>query len=100
MKVRFSHARVIPVTFSDCVNAYYRETLLPVSSADGIMYSRTQNENGTFNTRCLYCLLTVATSVETNQELERIELHHMCPERALAELLAGKTVAEMQPPRH
>ena len=58
------------------------------------MYSRTQNENGTFNTRCLYCLLTVATSLETAEELDRVESHHMCPERALAELVASKAVME------
>ena len=64
------------------------------------MYSRTQNDNGTFNTRCLYCLLTVATSVETVGELERLELRHMCPERALAELVARKTIAEAHAHRH
>ena len=64
------------------------------------MYSRTQNENGTFNTRCLYCLLTVATSVETEEDLERIESHHLCPERALAELVAGKDMAESHAHRH
>ena len=52
------------------------------------MYNRTQNDNGTYNTRCLDCLLTVATSVETAEDLERLEAHHMCPERALSELLA------------
>lgn len=64
------------------------------------MYSRTQNENGTFNTRCLYCLLTVATSIETEEELERIESHHMCPERALAELVAGRAAMESHPRHH
>ncbi len=58
------------------------------------MSSRTQNENGTFNTRCLDCLLTVATSVETEEELELLEVRHMCPEKALAQLLAGKATAE------
>ena len=58
------------------------------------MYSRTQNDNGTYNTRCLDCLLTVATSVETELELEHIEMRHMCPEKALAQLLAGKATAE------
>lgn len=58
------------------------------------MYSRTQNENGTFNTRCLYCLLTVATSVESDENLELVEAHHMCPERALAELVAGSAVRD------
>jgi hypothetical protein len=51
------------------------------------MYNRTQNENGTYNTRCLYCLLTVATSVETEEDLQRLEVQHICPERALSELL-------------
>jgi hypothetical protein len=53
-----------------------------------MMYSRTQNENGTYNTRCLHCFMTVASAVETSEELDRIELRHICPERALAELLA------------
>lgn len=64
------------------------------------MYSRTQNENGTFNTRCLYCLLTIATSLETTEELERVESLHMCPERALAELVAGKAVVESHANHH
>ncbi|MGD0831005.1 MAG: hypothetical protein ABR907_08695 [Terracidiphilus sp.] len=51
------------------------------------MYSRTQNENGTYNTRCLYCFLTIASAVETDGELTRLEGRHICPERALAELL-------------
>lgn len=51
------------------------------------MYSRTQNENGTYNTRCLYCFMTIASSVETDKELVRMESRHICPERALAELL-------------
>lgn len=52
------------------------------------MYSRTQNENGTFNTRCLDCFMTVAFSVETDAELRQVEAHHICPEKALADLLA------------
>ena len=51
------------------------------------MYSRTQNENGTFNTRCLDCFMTIASSVETEQDLNRLEKRHFCPERALSELL-------------
>lgn len=58
------------------------------------MYSRTQNENGTFNTRCLDCFMTIASSVETEEELEQLELHHLCPEKALAQLLAGRAAAE------
>lgn len=64
------------------------------------MYSRTQNENGTYNTRCLDCLLTVATSVETEVELERLEMRHMCPEKALAQLLAGRAAAEAEAHKH
>ena len=64
------------------------------------MYSRTQNENGTFNTRCLDCLLTIASAVETREELELIELRHMCPEKALALLLAGRAAAEMRAHRN
>jgi hypothetical protein len=51
------------------------------------MYSRTQNENGSFNTRCLYCFMTIASCVEMEQELKVLEARHICPERALAELL-------------
>ena len=52
------------------------------------MYSRTQNENGTYNTRCLYCFMTVASAIESSEELESMEARHVCPERALADLLA------------
>ncbi len=52
------------------------------------MYSRTQNENGTYNTRCLDCFMTIASAVETAEELEQREVHHICPEKALAEMMA------------
>ena len=55
------------------------------------MYSRTQNENGTYNTRCLDCMMTVASSIETEDDLERLESRHMCPERALAQLLTKES---------
>jgi hypothetical protein len=58
------------------------------------MYSRTQNENGTYNTRCLYCFLTVATAIETKEALELLEVDHVCPERALSELLAASSAME------
>ena len=51
------------------------------------MYSRTQNENGSFNSRCLDCLMTIASCVETEKELDQRETHHLCPEKALAQLL-------------
>jgi hypothetical protein len=58
------------------------------------MYSRTQNENGTYNTRCLYCFMTIASSVETDKEMDQLEVRHICPERALAELLALEKAIE------
>lgn len=54
------------------------------------MYNRTQNDNGTFNTRCLYCFMTVASDVDSPEELDRVEERHMCPEKALACLVAGQ----------
>jgi hypothetical protein len=51
------------------------------------MYSRTQNENGTYNTRCLDCFMTIASCAETEQELDRIEVRHTCPEKMLSVLL-------------
>lgn len=52
------------------------------------MYSRTQNDNGTYNTRCLDCFMTIAFHVESDEELKRLEDHHICPEKALNALLA------------
>jgi hypothetical protein len=57
------------------------------------MFSRTQNENGTYNTRCLYCFMTVASAVESANELDDVEVHHVCPEKALADLVARSTSA-------
>jgi hypothetical protein len=62
------------------------------------MYSRTQNENGTYNTRCLFCFMTIASSVETDTELDRQETRHICPERALAELLEMEMAAGSRAP--
>ena len=55
------------------------------------MFSHTQNENGTYNTRCLHCFMTIASDVESPQEVERLEMRHICPEKALADLLALET---------
>lgn len=55
------------------------------------MFSHTQNENGTYNTRCLYCFMTIASSIESLEELERVESQHICPEKALSDLLADRT---------
>jgi hypothetical protein len=51
------------------------------------MYHRTQNENGTYNTRCLDCFMTIASAVETETGLRMVEDRHICPEKALAGLL-------------
>jgi hypothetical protein len=64
------------------------------------MYSRTQNENGTYNTRCLDCFMTIASSVETEQELDRTEAHHLCPEKVLSDLLAQEMHNEGSAHRH
>ncbi len=57
------------------------------------MYSRTQNENGTFNTRCLHCFMTVASAVESEVDLDRVEEHHICPEMALNQMFNRKDVS-------
>ncbi|MGA7340892.1 MAG: hypothetical protein WBE72_01565 [Terracidiphilus sp.] len=64
------------------------------------MYSRTQNENGSTNTRCLDCFLTIASSLETEQELELAEERHMCPEKVLAQLLAQERDASADAASH
>jgi len=57
------------------------------------MYSHTQNDNGTYNTRCLDCFMTIASSIETAEELDLRESRHFCPEKVLSELLAqGKSI--------
>jgi hypothetical protein len=63
------------------------------------MYSRTQNDNGSYNTRCLDCFMTVASCVETENELDRVEVHHICPEKALAQLLAQERAIEARAAR-
>jgi hypothetical protein len=58
------------------------------------MYNRTQNENGSHNTRCLDCFMTIASCIETEEELTVREGHHICPEKALADLLAQEKSIE------
>jgi hypothetical protein len=57
------------------------------------MYSHTQNENGSYNTRCLDCFMTIASSVESDEELNFLEARHICPEKVLADLLAQERSA-------
>ncbi|MGA9668516.1 MAG: hypothetical protein WBQ94_04865 [Terracidiphilus sp.] len=60
------------------------------------MYSRTQNENGSYNTRCLFCFMTVASAIETEEELTSLEHRHVCPEMVLANLLAREKLAPLR----
>jgi hypothetical protein len=52
------------------------------------MYNRTQNENGSFNTRCLHCFRTIAFEVEKENDLAALEANHLCPEKVMAHLVA------------
>lgn len=61
------------------------------------MYSRTQNDNGSYNTRCLHCFMTVATCVETDDELQTLESRHICPEMVLADLLHRERPIQPRP---
>ena len=61
------------------------------------MYNRTQNENGTFNTRCLHCFRTIAFAIEKENELGALEVNHLCPEKAMAHLVAQQQSAQPQP---
>jgi hypothetical protein len=64
------------------------------------MFSHTQNENGTYNSRCLYCFMTVASSVESVEEIEKPETHHICPEKVLSDLLGRSRTGAAHPPVH
>ncbi len=64
------------------------------------MYNRTQNDNGTYNTRCLDCFITIASAVETADELDAVEVRHVCPEKVLAQLLSRERSIEPQAQRN
>ena len=51
------------------------------------MYSRTENGDGTLNSRCLHCLMTIASDVRSSAELDRVERRHVCVEKALFQLM-------------
>lgn len=61
------------------------------------MYNRTQNENGSFNTRCLHCFRTIASEVEKENDLAALEADHLCPEKAMAHLAAQQQSTQVQP---
>jgi hypothetical protein len=81
----------MPVTPEKRRSVYHRKHRAEPRAA---MYSRTQNENGTYNTRCLDCFITIAFSIETEAELAAREAIHICPEKALAALLAHNRTIE------
>jgi len=62
------------------------------------MYSHSLSENGNVNSRCLYCFMTIASDVESEAELTHVETRHICPEKALARLLALERTALVQIP--
>jgi ABC-type Fe3+-citrate transport system substrate-binding protein len=64
------------------------------------MYSRTQNENGSYNSRCLDCFMTIASCVETEKELEQREVRHICPEKVLAQLRTQERTIEERAARN
>jgi hypothetical protein len=64
------------------------------------MYHRTQNENGTYNTRCLDCFMTIAFCLDSQEELAHFEAGHLCPEKLLAEMFALQQAEEAQKSGH
>lgn len=64
------------------------------------MYHRTQNENGTYNTRCLDCFMTVAFCLDSQEELARPEADHLCPEKLLAQIFALQQTEDAQKTCH
>jgi hypothetical protein len=89
------HEQVMPVTLEYSAGGYDHRMLAPRA-----MYSRTQNENGSYNSRCLDCFMTIASCIETEAELDEREAHHMCPEKALAQLMAEGRAKEAQASRN
>ncbi len=57
------------------------------------MFTRTQNEDGSYNTRCLDCFITIASCVEKVAELDQCEVPHFCPEKVHAQLPAQERAA-------
>jgi hypothetical protein len=44
--------------------------------------------------------MTVASCVETEQELDWVEAHHICPEKVLAQMFAREKAIEAQAMRN
>lgn len=60
------------------------------------MYQHTQNDNGSYNSRCLDCFLTIAFYIHSEEELQRLEAQHLCLEKVLAQAFAAKQAARAQ----
>lgn len=56
------------------------------------MYNRTRNKNGSHSSRCLDCFLTIASSLESDADLDAIEARHICPEKVLSWLTVEAAV--------
>jgi hypothetical protein len=84
---------VIKVTSAWATFPYYRTIRL---SARAHKYSRTTNDNGSVNSRCLYCFVAISTEADSTSDLDRVEARHICPEKALAHLLARRHTLEFQ----
>jgi hypothetical protein len=52
-----------------------------------VMYYRTDNGDGSFDSRCLHCLKTVARDVRSPAKLNLVERRHICVEMALFQLM-------------
>ena len=60
------------------------------------MYSHTTNIDGSFNSRCLHCLMTIASDVRSPAKLDRLEQRHLCVEKALFQLMAAQKPMEVR----
>jgi len=60
------------------------------------MYSRTKNPDGSVNSRCLHCLITIASGVRTPAKLDRLEQKHLCIEKALFQLMNANRPIEVR----
>ena len=58
------------------------------------MYSHTKNIDGSFNSRCLHCLMTIASGVRSPAKLGRLEQKHLCVEKALFQLMSAQRPIE------
>jgi hypothetical protein len=58
------------------------------------MYSHTKNIDGSINSRCLHCLMTIASGMRSPVKLDRLEQKHLCVEKALFQLMSTQRPIE------